>query len=101
MNDRDLAALAEQIRAVRAAEKRFMNLWQVEQVPIGPEVLDRLAADIDEVAKLAEEFCDLQRDVDRDGGHPSDGGSGYGGLGYRHSPRWPMNKLDGPAGDLN
>lgn len=106
MCERDLAELAEQIRTVRAAEKRFMSLWRVEQVVIGPEALDRLAADIDEVAQLAEEFCALQQEVDRDEARPFDGGPSYGtasfgGLGYRHSTRWPMNESDGSADDLN
>ena len=43
---RELAALTEQIRAVRDAQKRFMRLWRVEQILVGPEGLDRLAADM-------------------------------------------------------
>ena len=43
---RDLAALTEQIRAVRDAQRRFMGRWRLEQVLVGPELLDRLADDM-------------------------------------------------------
>lgn len=43
---RDLAALAEQIRAVRDAQRRFIGRWRREQVLVGPELLDRLADDM-------------------------------------------------------
>ena len=43
---RDLAVLAEQIRAVRDAQRRFMGRWRLEQVLVGADVLDRLADDM-------------------------------------------------------
>lgn len=45
---RDLSAVAEQLRAVRAAEQRFLRLWAreaVEQAILLP-ALDRVAADL-------------------------------------------------------
>jgi hypothetical protein len=104
MCERDLSELAEQIRAVRAAEKRFMSLWRVEQVPIGPEVLDRLAADLDEVSKLAEEFCALQQE--NAAAHEENAAlrreiGATEVSSYRHRPRWPMNGRDGVGDDLN
>jgi hypothetical protein len=65
---RDLAALTEQIRVVRDAEKRFMSLWRIEQVLVGPDVLDRLADDLAEVAALADEVLALT-DAAQDGGY--------------------------------
>ncbi|QOV90267.1 hypothetical protein [Humisphaera borealis] len=38
--------MAEQIRAVRQAQRRFMGRWRLEQVIIGPELLDHLADDM-------------------------------------------------------
>ena len=43
---RDLSSLAEQIRAVRHAQRRFIGRWRLEQVIIGPELLDHLADDM-------------------------------------------------------
>ena len=43
---RDLSSLAEQIRAVRQAQRRFIGHWRLEQVIVGPEVLDHLADDM-------------------------------------------------------
>jgi len=54
---RELAQLAEQIRAVRDAERRFMHLWRIEQVLIGPDVLDRLAADMAEAHRELESLA--------------------------------------------
>lgn len=48
---RDLSAVAEQLRAVRAAEQRFLRLWAmeaVEQAIVLPG-LDRVAADLRDV----------------------------------------------------
>lgn len=56
---RELVALADQIRVVRAAQKRFMSLWRLEQVLVGPEVLDAVAADLTEVADMADEVLSL------------------------------------------
>ena len=85
---RDLAALAEQIRTVREAEKHFTRLWHVEQVLVGPDVLDRLAQDMDEIWALADEVlaCD----------EPA-GNAGKIGKGYLHHRRWSMNDEGGPA----
>lgn len=47
---RDLSAVAEQLRAVRAAERRFLRLWAraaVEQAIVMP-ALDRVADDLRE-----------------------------------------------------
>ena len=45
---RDLSAVAEQLRAVRAAEQRFLRLWAMEAVEqaILLPALDRVAADV-------------------------------------------------------
>ncbi|HEY2587607.1 MAG TPA: hypothetical protein VGI81_17810 [Tepidisphaeraceae bacterium] len=45
---RDLSAVAEQLRAVRAAEQRFLRLWAMEAVEqaILLPVLDRVADDL-------------------------------------------------------
>ncbi|MDB5295343.1 MAG: hypothetical protein JWO31_1326 [Phycisphaerales bacterium] len=43
---RDLAALAEQIRTVRAAQRQFVTRWRLEQVLVGADVLDQLADDM-------------------------------------------------------
>ena len=66
---RDLAALAEQIRAVRDAQRLFMGRWRLEQVLVGPEVLDRLADDM--AAAHAE--------LDLPAGADVDTGAGYAG----------------------
>ena len=46
---RDLTGVAEQLRNVREAEKRFLRIWAMEQSVIVPG-LDRVAADIDSAA---------------------------------------------------
>ena len=81
---RDLAALAEQIRTVREAEKQFMSLWRVEQVLVGPEVLDRLSSDMAEINAMAGELLDLC-------GESSNGA--YGG-----TSGWSMNGEGGSPG---
>ena len=43
---RDLAALAERLRLVRLAERRFLELSALERAVVGPMLLDRLAADM-------------------------------------------------------
>ena len=42
---RDMAAVAEQLRLVRAARRKFLRLWAIEQEMVGP-LLDRVAADL-------------------------------------------------------
>ena len=42
---KDLQTVAEQLKHVRAAQRRFLGLWAVEQAIILPG-LDRVAADI-------------------------------------------------------
>jgi hypothetical protein len=64
---RDLAELAEQIRAVRAAQRLFMGRWRIEQVVVGPEVLDRLADDMAAAHAELDDADDL----------PPGGGFGY------------------------
>ncbi|HEX8912589.1 MAG TPA: hypothetical protein VF796_09550 [Humisphaera sp.] len=54
---------------MRDAERRFMHLWRIEQVLIGPDVLDRLAADMAEAhreleALAAGELADAGSDPD-------------------------------------
>ena len=41
----DMAAVAERLRMVRAARRRFLKLWAIEQAMVEP-LLDRLAADL-------------------------------------------------------
>lgn len=43
---RDISAVAEQLRAVRTAQRNFLGLWAMEQAIILP-ALDRVAADVD------------------------------------------------------
>ena len=46
----DLASVAERLRVVRSAQRRFMRLWQLHEIRellVGPAVLDRVAADVD------------------------------------------------------
>jgi len=59
---RDLSSLAEQIRAVRQAQRRFLGRWRMEQVIVGPEVLDRLA---DDMAAAHRELESEDRSPDR------------------------------------
>ena len=42
----DLASVAERLRVVQRAHRRFMRLWQLEEIFVGPAVLDRVAADV-------------------------------------------------------
>jgi hypothetical protein len=77
---RDLAALTQQIRTVRDAERRFMSLWRVEQVLVGPEVLDRVADDLAEIAAMADEILSLGQQDDS---------------GYATSRNWSMNEHGG------
>jgi len=43
---RDLSAIAEQLRTVQKARRRFLHLWAVESAMIHPG-LDRVAQDLD------------------------------------------------------
>jgi hypothetical protein len=45
----DLASVAERLRVIRRAHRRFMRLWQLEEIFVGPSVLDRVAADVTRV----------------------------------------------------
>lgn len=65
---RDLSSLAEQIRAVRQAQRRFIGRWRMEQVIIGPEVLDHLA---DEMAAAHRELDDCETGEDTVSADPS------------------------------
>src|SRR3954447_11992323 len=42
---RDMAAVAEELRVVRSARRRFLHLWAIERAMIDPMV-ERLAADL-------------------------------------------------------
>jgi hypothetical protein len=42
----DLASVTERLRVIRRAHRRFMRLWQLEEIFVGPSVLDRVAADV-------------------------------------------------------
>ena len=62
----DLASVAERLRAVRKARRRFLRLWQLQEIFVGPAVLDRVAADVDTLQANAS--------ADFDGpGHPWSG----------------------------
>jgi hypothetical protein len=41
----DMAAVAERLRLVRAARRKFLRLWAIEQAMVEP-LLDRVAADL-------------------------------------------------------
>jgi len=45
----DLSGVLERLRSVRTAERKFLQLWAVEQAVIVPG-LDRVAADIESAA---------------------------------------------------
>ena len=45
----DLSGVLERLRSVRTAERKFLQLWAVEQAVIAPG-LDRVAADIESAA---------------------------------------------------
>jgi hypothetical protein len=51
----DLAAVAERLRAVKAAQRRFLRLWGIEQAMINP-LLDRVA---DDLARAAASSADV------------------------------------------
>ena len=42
----DLASVAERLRVIQRAHRRFMRLWQLEEIFVGPSLLDRIAADV-------------------------------------------------------
>jgi hypothetical protein len=46
---RDLSSVAKQLRLVRNARRRFLELWKVEKDLINP-VLDRMADELQETA---------------------------------------------------
>ena len=48
---RDISLVAEQLRLVRQAERKFRGLWTIEQCLVHP-ALDRLAADADAVGPV-------------------------------------------------
>ena len=45
----DLASVAERLRVIQQAHRRFMRLWHLEEIFVGPSVLDRVAADVTKV----------------------------------------------------
>jgi hypothetical protein len=51
----NMAAVAERLRLVRAARRKFLRLWAIEQAMVEP-LLDRVAADLgtsDDAAPVA------------------------------------------------
>ena len=42
----DLASVAERLRVIQRAHRRFLRLWHLEEIFVGPSVLDRVAADV-------------------------------------------------------
>ncbi len=56
----DLSGVVQRLRTVRQAQRRFMQLWAVEQAVIAPG-LDRVAADI-ESAAVGGDFWEPPRD---------------------------------------
>ena len=42
---RDMAAVAEQLRVVRAARRKFLRLWAIDKELVEP-LIDRVAADL-------------------------------------------------------
>ena len=72
----DLAGVAERLRAVKAAQRRFLRLWGIEQAMINP-LLDRVADDVQRAGPLPP--TDLPADLPAgpeftDLSGPSDGG---------------------------
>ena len=49
----DMAAVAERLRLVRAARRKFLKLWAIDQALVEP-LLDRMAADLAPVEVPAE-----------------------------------------------
>jgi hypothetical protein len=86
---RDLAELAQQIRATREAERRFLSLWRRERVLIAPNALDRLADDM----------AAAHREFDEDDCRATRGRFGSGG-GYPPPRNWSMNTRGGADGEL-
>ena len=41
----DMAAVAERLRLVRAARRKFLKMWAIDQALVEP-LLDRVAADV-------------------------------------------------------
>ena len=62
----DMAAVAERLRLVRAARRKFLKMWAIEQAMVEP-LLDRLAADL---APLGPEPADGGADEPVHGGPP-------------------------------
>ena len=84
---RDLSSLADQIRAVRQAQQRFIGRWRLEQVIIGPEVLDHLAADM---AAAHRELDGLDNSSDLGDSEIVTQTPGQDGWGYPRSRLWSM-----------
>ncbi len=84
---RDLSTLAEQIRAVRQAQRRFIGRWRLEQVIIGPDLLDHLA---DQMAAAHAEL-DTPDSDDANIAHDVNPGDSAGGdWCYSRSRLWSM-----------
>jgi len=49
----DMAAVAERLRLVRAARRKFLRLWAIEQALVDP-LLDRVAEDLGPVTDVTD-----------------------------------------------
>jgi hypothetical protein len=61
-----MAAVAERLRLVRAARRKFLRLWAVEQAVVEP-LIDRVAADLgaDDDAGAAQPVHDSRPQADK------------------------------------
>lgn len=53
----DLAAVAERLRLVREARRKFLRLWTIEQAMVEP-LIDRVAADLAVASAGDDPECD-------------------------------------------
>ena len=44
----DLAAVAERLRLVRRAHRRFVRLWRLHEIFMGPGVIESVQADVEQ-----------------------------------------------------
>jgi len=66
----NLASVAERLRIVKDAQRRFLRLWGIEQAMIEP-LIDRVAADVEQHADV---------DAELDDGQPGQSAGLYDGL---------------------
>lgn len=84
---RDLSTLADQIRAVRQAQRRFIGRWRLEQVIIGPNLLDHLA---DEMAAAHMELDAYESDEQPQSHDVTSSVAATDDWGYSRSRLWSM-----------